>query len=179
MHKFGSKKGTGRQNRQSPVEECDAKAEFCLKKAKKKEMDEPLKVKRVSSTAKLPVRATAGSAGYDIFASDDAVVQASSRNLVKTGLIIAIPKGCYGRIAPRSGLSFRFHIDVAAGVIDSDYRGAIAILLVNNGKEDFMVKQGDRVAQLLLERISTPSITEVNDLDETPRGKAGFGSTGA
>lgn len=139
---------------------------------------QPLKVKKLSSAATLPTRATAGSAGYDLYSAEDTVVPAGMRKIVKTDLSVAIPPNHYGRIAPRSGLSFKRGIDIGAGVIDYDYRGPVGMLLINNGTEEFEVKTGDRVAQLLLERVSVPEVQEVEELDETVRGEKGFGSTG-
>ena len=89
-----------------------------------------------------------------------------------------IPVTCYGRIAPRSGLAWKKHIDVGAGVIDADYRGNVGVVLFNHGEEDLQVKRGDRIAQLILEKISYADIVEVDDLDATARGDGGFGSTG-
>ena len=83
-----------------------------------------------------------------------------------------------GRIAPRSGLASKHMIDTGAGVIDADYRGQVKVLLFNHGEKDFEVKEGDRVAQLVLERIYTPEVMEVQELEESVRGAGGFGSTG-
>ena len=83
-----------------------------------------------------------------------------------------------GRIAPRSGLASKHMIDTGAGVIDADYRGQVKVLLFNHGEADFEVKEGDRVAQLVLERIYTPEVLEVEELEESVRGAGGFGSTG-
>lgn len=129
-----------------------------------------LKVKRLSSNAKLPVRASSGAAGYDLFAAEDCCIDPHTRRVVKTDLSIAVPVSHYGRVAPRSGLSFKYGIDIAAGVIDSDYRGPVGIVMVNNGKTTFDIKTGDRVAQLLLECISTLHVQEVDELDDTERG---------
>ncbi len=139
----------------------------------------PLFVHRLSEGAKLPSRATAGAAGYDIFSSENTTVPAASRRVVKTDIKIAIPVGHYGRIAPRSGLAVKKGIDISAGVIDADYRGQVGVVLVNNSTEEFEVKQGDRIAQLILEKISTPDVIEVVSLDDTVRGSGGFGSTGS
>lgn len=83
-----------------------------------------------------------------------------------------------GRIAPRSGLAVKHGISTGAGVIDADYRGQVKILLFNHGDKDFEVKEGDRIAQLILERIYTPEVVEVEELEESVRGAGGFGSTG-
>merc|ERR1712127_568412 len=100
------------------------------------------------------------------------------KGIVKTDLSIACPIGTYARIAPRSGLAVKKFIDVGAGVVDADYRGPVGVVLFNFGEDDFHVKVGDRVAQLILERISMAETKEVSDLDETQRGEGGFGSTG-
>ena len=83
-----------------------------------------------------------------------------------------------GRIAPRSGLAVKHSIDTGAGVIDSDYRGEVKVLLFNHSEVDFEVKEGDRIAQLVVERIYTPKVVVVDELEESIRGKGGFGSTG-
>ena len=97
---------------------------------------------------------------------------------MKTGISIAVPDGCYGRIAPRSGLAVKNYIDVGAGVIDADYRGEVGVVLFNHYDEDFHIKKGDRFAQLILEQIKTPPVKETADLPSTERGEIGFGSTG-
>lgn len=98
--------------------------------------------------------------------------------VVQTDLAVAIPPGHYGRVAPRSGLAAKLFIDVGAGVIDCDYRGPLGVVLFNHGADDFHIKPGDRIAQLILEQISNPPVVEVDDLDATDRGAGGFGSTG-
>ncbi|UZJ54207.1 hypothetical protein CBS101457_003527 [Exobasidium rhododendri] len=128
--------------------------------------------------AKAPTRGSAQAAGYDLYASEDSTIPKSGRAVVATGIRLAVPSGCYGRVAPRSGLALKHGIDTGAGVIDSDYRGLLGVILFNFGSEDFAVKPGDRIAQLILERIETPEVEVVEDLDETTRGAGGFGSTG-
>ncbi|KAG9237612.1 dUTPase-like protein [Amylocarpus encephaloides] len=137
-----------------------------------------LLVKKLSDKAKLPTRGSAFAAGYDIYAARDAVVPGRGKVLVDTDLSMAVPAGTYGRIAPRSGLASKHMIDTGAGVIDADYRGQVKVLLFNHGEKDFEVKEGDRVAQLVLERIYTPEVVEVLELEESVRGTGGFGSTG-
>ena len=97
---------------------------------------------------------------------------------MKTDLSMALPSGCYGRVAPRSGLALQKFIDVGAGVIDSDYRGELGAILFNFCNEDFVLNQGDKVAQLIFEKIKTPTVKEVDSLEETGRGDRGYGSTG-
>lgn len=138
----------------------------------------PLKVKKLSEHAQLPVRSSTGAAGYDLFAAHSCVVPSKGKELVKTDIAVRVFDGHYGRIAPRSSLAWKNFIDVGAGVIDEDYRGPVGVLLFNHSDEDFQVTRGDRVAQLIIERISTPEVVEVSDLDDTERGQGGFGSTG-
>ena len=135
-------------------------------------------IKKLQNSAAIPKRATKDAAGYDIASVEETVVPAKGRTVVKTGLSIAIPNGCYGRIAPRSGLAVKKFIDIGAGVIDADYRGEIGVVMFNHSDEDLKVKQGDRIAQLILEKISTPEVKETVDLSSTVRGSQGFGSSG-
>uniref|UniRef100_A0A8C9QLB8 Deoxyuridine 5'-triphosphate nucleotidohydrolase n=1 Tax=Spermophilus dauricus TaxID=99837 RepID=A0A8C9QLB8_SPEDA len=116
--------------------------------------------------------------GYDLYSTYDYIVPPMEKALVKTDIQIALPSGCCGRIAPRSGLAAKYFIDVGAGVIDEDYRGNIGVVLFNFGKEKFEVKKGDRIAQLICGRIFYPDIEEVQVLNDTERGSGGFGSTG-
>lgn len=140
--------------------------------------DTPLRVQRVHKHALLPKRSSPLSAGFDVSAAESAVIPARGKAVVKTGLKIAVAPGYYGRIAPRSGLAVKKFIDVGAGVIDADYRGEVGIVLFNFGAEDFKVETGDRIAQLVLEKISMASVVEVESLEQTERGAGGFGSTG-
>ncbi|KAJ4964846.1 hypothetical protein NE237_016695 [Protea cynaroides] len=137
-----------------------------------------LRVKKLSENAILPKRASPLSAGYDLSSATETKVPARGKALVPTGLSIAIPEETYARIAPRSGLAWKHSIDVGAGVIDADYRGSIGVILFNHSDVDFEVKPGDRIAQLIIEKIITPEVLEVEDLDSTVRGEGGFGSTG-
>ena len=110
---------------------------------------------------------------------DARVLPAGKRHLVRTGLELAIPPNHYGRVAPRSGLAVKAGIDVMAGVIDEDYRGEVGVVLVNLGDEPVTINVGDRIAQLLVEKIGKPEVVEVfQPLDATERGANGFGSTG-
>ena len=124
-----------------------------------------VKIKRTNVNGKLLVRGTAGLAGYDLAVAQAAVVLAHGKCLVKTSLSMALPPDCYGRIAPRSGLALKKFIDVGAGIIDSDYRGELGVILFNFGGEDFVVNMGDRIAQLIFEKIKTPIIKETDRLE--------------
>ena len=138
-----------------------------------------LRVKRLSENAVLPVRGSGLAAGYDLASAEDIVVPARGKAIAKTDLAMAIPLGHYGRIAPRSGFSWKKHTDIGAGVIDADYRGNVGVVIFNHSDEDISVSQGDRVAQLIIEQISTPVVEDVEgELDDTQRGEGGFGSTG-
>jgi deoxyuridine 5'-triphosphate nucleotidohydrolase len=137
-----------------------------------------LKVKKLSPDAILPVRGTSRAAGYDLFATKSVIIAPHEKAPVPTDLAVQIPSGYYGRIAPRSGLAVKHFIDVGAGVIDEDYRGPVIVLLFNFSSDAFQVNKGDRIAQLLLEKIATPVVVEVGELDQTERGDGGFGSTG-
>ncbi|KAK3310513.1 dUTPase-like protein [Chaetomium strumarium] len=138
----------------------------------------PLLIKKLSDKARLPTRGSAFAAGYDLYASQDATIPARGKAMVETDISIAVPAGTYGRVAPRSGLAAKHFIDTGAGVIDADYRGPVKILLFNHGETDFEVKEGDRIAQLVIERIYTPEVVEVEELEASVRGAGGFGSTG-
>jgi dUTP pyrophosphatase len=141
-------------------------------------MTDALRFLKLHPAAKLPVRGSAGAAGLDLFAVEEVRLEAGARAMVRTGLSVAIPRGFYGRVAPRSGLAVRHGLDVLAGVIDSDYRGEIMCALVNHGRETLTLEAGQRVAQLIVETIITPEPAWADALDETARGEGGFGSTG-
>jgi dUTP pyrophosphatase len=106
------------------------------------------------------------------------IIGAGNFALVKTDIKVKIPEMHYGRIAPRSGLTLKYGLNIGAGVIDSDYRGTVGVIIFNHGSADFVVGVGDRIAQLIIERISIPQIKVVSSLDDSSRGAGGFGSTG-
>jgi dUTP pyrophosphatase len=138
-----------------------------------------LGIKKLCFDAIIPTRGSDRSVGYDLYSLVDTIVPCQAGNaLVATGLAITLPPGCYGRVAPRSGLAVKHCINVGAGVIDPDYTGEVKVVLFNHGDKDFEVKKGDRIAQLVLERCETPSIEEINIVEDTERGSGGFGSTG-
>lgn len=135
-------------------------------------------VKKLSEFATIPTKGSKLAAGYDLYAAHEYVIKSKGKEMVKTDLQIALPTGCYGRVAPRSGLAWKNFIDVGAGVIDEDYRGPVNVILFNFGDDDFIIKRGDRIAQLICEKIQQTDIVEVDDLEKTERGANGFGSTG-
>lgn len=131
-----------------------------------------------NENAKQPRRATDGSAGYDLSSCEEVIIPKGERKLVNTGVKINLNHDeTYARIAPRSGLAVK-GIDVGAGVCDCDYTGLYKVLLINNSKDDFKVSIGDRIAQLIIERINHPIWEKVDTLEKTQRGEGGFGSTG-
>jgi len=141
-------------------------------------MTSELKFLQLHPAAKLPTRGSRHAAGLDLYSIEEVTLAAGGRAAVRTGLSVAIPRGFYGRVAPRSGLAVKHGLDVLAGVIDSDYRGEIICALVNHSAEAFALEAGGRVAQLIIEAIITPEPVWVDSLDETARGAGGFGSTG-
>lgn len=141
-------------------------------------MNTKLLIKKLTEYATLPSKGSKHSAGYDLYAAYDYIIKARGKDMVKTDLQISVPPGTYGRIAPRSGLAWKNSIDVGAGVIDYDYRGPVNVILFNFGDQDFEIKKGDRIAQLICEKIEYADIEEVADLNSTERGTNGFGSTG-
>ena len=125
--------------------------------------------------AKLPTRATPGSAGFDLFATYGFTLKPGQRHCFDTGVAVAIPDGWVGLVQPRSGLSLRHGIDTLAGVIDSDFRDNIGAMLINHGHEPYTIACGDRISQLVVVPFMGESV-QVDELDESDRG--GFGSTG-
>jgi dUTP pyrophosphatase len=136
-----------------------------------------LKFVRLSENAFTPTKGSANAAGFDLYSAYNYIVKARTQNLILTDLQISVPNDSYGRVAPRSGLAVKNFIGVGAGVIDRDYRGNVGVVLFNFGSEDFVVEVGDRIAQLICEKICYPKLLEVSSLDATARGSGGFGST--
>ncbi len=135
-----------------------------------------------SSNNPLPQYQTLHAAGMDImsFLEKSIILKPFDRALVNTGLFIELPQGHEAQIRPRSGLALKFGITVlnSPGTIDADYRGEIKILLINLGKEDFEIKNGDRIAQMIISKHETATWVLVNELLESERGSGGYGSTG-
>ena len=131
----------------------------------------------LSHGAIAPTRGSAGAAGYDLYANEDVTIGETEFTPVNTGVSVAIPPGYYGRIAPRSGLAAKYGIIIGGGVIDEDYRGELKVLM-SCLFGIYEVSRGERIAQLILEKITTPELEIVTSLDDTDRGSGGFGSTG-
>lgn len=130
----------------------------------------------------LPAYATPQSAGMDLRAniSQPVTLRPMERRLIPTGLYIALPQGYEAQIRPRSGLALKHGVTVlnSPGTIDADYRGELMVLLVNLSAEDFVVNDGERIAQMVVARHETVDFAEVSELDETERGAGGYGHTG-
>jgi dUTP pyrophosphatase len=137
-----------------------------------------VKVKRIHPAAALPERGTNWSAGADLTCVEAFTLAPGERRLVPTGLVIEIPPGWYGRIAPRSGMAVRHGVDTMAGVMDSDYRGELMVLLINLGDAPVSFSAGDRIAQLIIEHAAVCDYVWDDELSGTRRGDGGFGSTG-
>jgi dUTP pyrophosphatase len=139
-----------------------------------------LPVKRLDPQVPLPRYAHAGDAGLDLAAAGPHVLPPGGRAAIGTGLAVAVPDGWVGLVHPRSGLALRRGLTVvnAPGTVDAGYRGELKVLLVNLGQEAVQIEAGDRVAQLVLQRVGHAQVVEVEDLDATGRGAGGFGSTG-
>jgi len=137
-----------------------------------------LQVAKLTDKAIIPTRGSDKAAGYDLYSAYDYVIPARGKILAKTDIQIKVPHGTYGRVAPRSGLAWKQHIDIGAGVVDEDYRGNVGVVMFNHSEVEVTIKTGDRVAQLVCEKISYPEIQVIDTLDETIRGEGGFGSTG-
>ncbi|CCH63160.1 hypothetical protein TBLA_0J01650 [Henningerozyma blattae CBS 6284] len=146
---------------------------------KQQKLSQSLKIQLRSPDATVPTKGSATAAGYDIYASKAITIPARGQGLVSTDISFTVPVGTYGRIAPRSGLAVKHGINTGAGVIDRDYTGEVKIMLFNHSEKDFEIIKGDRIAQLILERIiDDAEIVVVESLEESERGSSGFGSTG-
>ena len=139
-----------------------------------------LKFKRIHPDAVLPAYAHPSDAGMDIRSVADLVIPAGKRALVPTGLVMLLPPMYEAQVRPRSGLALKSGVTVlnTPGTIDSGYRGEVGVILANFGDDDFTVKKGDKIAQLVIAPVTQPEIVETDVVDETDRGAGGFGSTG-
>ena len=132
----------------------------------------------LSVHAQIPTRGSKESAGLDLYTIDSVTIPAGQRALLRTGFAMSMPQGYVGLIWPRSKLAAKMGVDVLAGVVDSDYRGEVMISLLNTGLDPVEIKQGDKVAQMVIQKHhSDMQINLVDDLDRTMRGKAGVNSS--
>ncbi|MGB5485564.1 dUTP diphosphatase [Parasphingorhabdus sp.] len=147
-------------------------------------MFEPIEiaVKRLDHAGDLPLPCyeTSGSAGMDVRAAEPLAIAPGGRGLAGTGFAFAIPTGYEIQVRPRSGLALKKGISIpnTPGTIDSDYRGELKVILINHGEEEFVIRRGDRIAQIIVAPVQRGNLVEVTDLDDTQRGSGGFGSTG-
>jgi dUTP pyrophosphatase len=145
-------------------------------------MTDPLRVAvlQLDATLPLPAYARDNDAGLDLYAAETVTLAPGARALVGTGLAVAIPTGFAGLVVPRSGLALRHGLTLVntPGVVDAGYRGEVKLLLINHGQAGVTVQRGDRVAQLLVQRVERVALTPVAELPATERGAGGFGSTG-
>ena len=139
--------------------------------------EQRLRVKRISPAARLPTKGSQGAAGHDLYAQEAKNIPARGQAIIGTGIAIGLPSGTYGRIAPRSGLAAKHALTINAGVIDADYTGEVKIIMVNYNEQDYEVKKGDKIAQLIVKRIMDEEIVLVKELDITEREAKGFGSS--
>ena len=150
-------------------------------------MKNKLKIYKKSNreTIKLPQYQTKGSSGLDLVANleqdiEQITIKPNKWEIIPTGITIELPDGCEAQIRPRSGLAYKYGVTVlnSPGTIDNDYRGEIKIILINHGHEDFIVKNGDRIAQMIISKYEQVELEEIEFLTETTRNDGGFGSTG-
>jgi dUTP pyrophosphatase len=143
-----------------------------------------IKIKKLTETAIIPTKAHEEDAGFDLYADEDKIIPAQSREVIHTSIAIELPeikdenKDIYVRIAPRSGLSVKAGIDIFAGVVDRGYTGELVVCMFNSSKEEFKVNKGDKIAQMIPTIIYTDSLEEVKELGNSKRGEKGFGSSG-
>jgi dUTP pyrophosphatase len=140
----------------------------------------PIKRMEGSEDLPLPAYETPGSAGLDLRSAETLVLRPGARALVPTGVAIELPAGYEAQVRPRSGLAAKHGVTVlnAPGTIDSDYRGEIKVPLINHSDDDFHIARGDRIAQMVVAPVTRAELVETAGLNETPRGAAGFGSSG-
>lgn len=137
-----------------------------------------IQIKKLNPDAKIPQFALAGDVGMDLYSIQDAILKPGERISCQTGIAIKIPEGYAALVWDKSGPSHKFGIKTLGGVFDSNYIGEYLIGLINLGKDDFEIKKGQKIAQVIFQKIENPEIEEVEELEETNRGARGFGSTG-
>ncbi|HPZ06897.1 MAG TPA: dUTP diphosphatase [Candidatus Eremiobacteraeota bacterium] len=144
-----------------------------------KELD--IKFKKLDPNSIIPEYMSDAASGADIFSAEEVTLETGKIKLVSTGFAISIPEGFEGQIRPRSGMTLKHGITVlnTPGTIDSDYRGEVKIILINLGDKDFLIKKGDRIAQLVITEITRAIFNTVEELDDTKRSEGGFGHTGS
>jgi len=137
-----------------------------------------IKIVKINKNAKIPSYVHDGDAGMDLFSCVDETILPKERKVIATGISLEIPDGYVGLIWDKSGLAVKSGIKTMAGVIDSTYRGEILIAIYNTSDETHSIKKGDKVAQMLIQKVENPELVEVKNISQTNRGTGGFGSTG-
>jgi len=139
-----------------------------------------VKILKVDKELPTPKYAHYGDAGMDVYSAEDYILKHGEKKIFSTGLKFEIPEGYELQVRPRSGLAAKHGITVlnSPGTLDFQYRGILGVILINHGKEDFEVKRGERIAQIVFNKFETAELIEVDELSETTRGEGGFGSTG-
>ena len=138
-----------------------------------------MKIKLLDELATVPQRGSSAAAGYDLYAVEPVIIQPNTREVIRTGICLEIPRGFFGQIAPRSGLAVKSGIMTMAGIIDPDYRGEIKVVLYNSDSaQKFVILPGDRIAQLIIKFCYPANFEVVSELSDTTRADGGFGSTG-
>ena len=136
-----------------------------------------LKVMKIHPDAKLPAYSHKGDAGLDLFSCENMFLEVGEAKSVPTGIKMAVPNGFVGLVWDKSGISLK-GVHRLAGVIDAGYRGEVRVVLINLGKGPFVISKGMKIAQMLIQQVMSVEVLEAPELDETPRGEGGFGSTG-
>tara|TARA_R110002051_G_scaffold150956_1_gene223517 strand:+ start:53 stop:649 length:597 start_codon:yes stop_codon:yes gene_type:complete len=162
--------------REKMLEEHQKKT--CFPKYIKPWNGHPLQICKLDKDAKIPTKANPTDAGYDLYALGGDILHKHTHKLIRTGISMSIPRGYVGLIWPRSGLAYKHGLDVFAGVIDSGYRGDVGVVLYNSQFGDYHIEAGDRIAQIIFQKIEDFELIEVPRLNETDRNNEGFGSTG-
>lgn len=137
-----------------------------------------IKVKKLKVNAILPQMMRQGDAAFDLATCEDVLLHPGETKIIPTGLVLEIPEGFVGNIRDRSGLSAKHALHTLAGIIDSNYRGEIGVVMTNLSQTDYNIKTGDRVAQMLIQKIEMTEFEEVEEVSDTNRGEAGFNSSG-
>lgn len=137
-----------------------------------------IKFQKISDEAVIPHYAHQGDAGMDIFSAEETIIKSGERKNIRTGVKMEIPDGFVGLIWDKSGLALKNGIKTMAGVIDSGYRGEIGIVLANLSEQDYKIEKGQKIAQMLIQKVERAEIEEARELSETKGGEGGFGSTG-
>lgn len=141
-------------------------------------MLDKIAVERIDKNAKLPTKAYQGDAGFDLYACEECEITPQGKQIIRTGLRFAIPEGYAGFVWDKSGLAAKHSLTTLAGVLDSNYRGELKVVLANLGTASYKVEKGQKIAQLVIKKVEAPEIIETKIEDETQRGEGGFGSSG-